>query len=110
MPKIPVLQVARKLERVFRPHDLVSVDHNYHVFTVAYHGAYAEHQHSADEFIYLLEGVLKVEMAGELVELRQGDGILIPAGVRHRPSASGRALAMVFERRGLQAENGLNED
>ncbi len=110
MPKIPVLQVARKLERAFRPHDLVSVDNGYHVFTVAYQGVYAEHQHSGDEFIYVLEGVLNVQMAGEVVELRQGEGMLIPAGVRHKPSASGRALAMIFERRGLQAENGLSED
>lgn len=106
MPKIPVLRVARKLERVFRPHDLCSVDGGYHVFVVAYHGAYAEHQHIADEFIYVVEGELVMELEGESHVLRQGDAIHIPAGARHRPVASTRALGMVFERRGLQHGNG----
>lgn len=105
MPKIPVLRVARKLERVFRPHDLCVVDNDYHVFVVAYNGPYVEHQHSADEFIYILEGELVMEVEGQPQTLRQGDAVHIPAGTRHKPIATKRVLGMVFERRGLQHGN-----
>ena len=102
MQKLPALKIARKLEGIFRPHEICSLDRDYHVFVVAYNGTYVEHRHEADEFIYLLEGELSIEVEGETQQLRQGDAILIPAGKRHRPSASNRALAMVIEQKGLQ--------
>lgn len=102
MPKIPALRVARSLERIFRPHDLCTIDGGYHVFVVAYNGAYVEHSHSADEFIYILEGELIMEVEGQAHVLRQGDAFLVPAGTLHRPRASRRALGMILERRGLQ--------
>lgn len=81
MPKIPALKVARGLEKAFRPHDLCSVDTEYHVFVVAYSGSYVEHNHPADEFIFILEGELILEVSGQEHVLRQGDGFLVPAGV-----------------------------
>ncbi len=65
MPKIPALRVARSLEQAFRPHDLCSVDSDYHVFVVAYSGSYVEHSHPADEFILILEGELTIGVGGE---------------------------------------------
>jgi len=102
MPKIPALRVARSLEQAFRPHDLCSVDSDYHVFVVAYSGSYVEHSHPADEFILILEGELTIEVGGGKQVLRQGDAFLVPSGTLHRPRSARRTLALVMERRGLQ--------
>ena len=105
MPKIPALKVARGLEKAFRPHDLCSIDQDYHVFVVAYSGSYVEHNHPADEFLFILEGELILEVAGQEHVLRQGDGFLVPAGTLHRPRSARRTLGLVMERRGLQTSS-----
>jgi len=102
MSKLPALRLARDLETSFHPRELCSIDKDYHVFVVAYSGEYVEHQHDADEFLYVLEGELVVEMRGKSHHLRQGDAFLVPAGTPHRPVAQRRALGMIMERRGLQ--------
>ena len=106
MPKIPALRVARGLETAFRPHDLCSIDEGYHVFVVAYRGTYIEHTHPGDEFLFILEGELILEVEGEDHVLRQGDGFLVPAGTRHRPRSARRTLGLLMERRGLQTRSG----
>ena len=56
MAKIPVLKRARDLVQPFRPVEIAVLDGAYHAFIVRYSGDYIAHSHSADEFIYILEG------------------------------------------------------
>ncbi|MGC9668387.1 cupin domain-containing protein [Planosporangium sp. 12N6] len=45
----------------------------------------AEHYHPySEEFLYLMEGELVVDLDGEPQPLRPGDALLIPPGTRHR--------------------------
>lgn len=37
---------------------------------------------------YVLEGALKVDFSGEMIEFRAGDGVFIPAGAEHKHKAS----------------------
>ena len=63
------------------------------------------HWHShEDEFVYILEGSLVVEMEGREVEVRQGEALLVPAGVKHRPRCRNNALGLVVETKGLQKQ------
>ncbi len=104
MPKYSVLKMARDLAQPFRPVEIADLDGAYHSFIVRYSGDYVRHSHSADEFIYLLEGSIEVEMGGETVEVKQGEALHIPGGVPHRPRCRNMALAMVVETKGLQTE------
>jgi quercetin dioxygenase-like cupin family protein len=71
---------------------------------VRYSGDYVPHSHSADEFIYILEGGLELEIGNETVPLQQGEAMLIPAGITHRARCKNTALALVVETKRLQTE------
>ena len=105
MPKYQVLKMARDLSQPFRPVEITDLDGAYHTFVVRYSGDYIRHEHQKDEFIYLLEGMIDMEIDSAVVTVRQGEGIKIPAGTPHRPRCKGTALALVFEVRGLQSED-----
>jgi len=104
VPKFSVLKQARSLELPFRPVEIADIDGDYHAFIVRYSGDYITHTHAADEFIYILEGAIEMEVDNKQVEIRQGDAMLIPAGTRHRPRCRNMALALVMEKKGLQKE------
>ena len=104
MPKFPILKMARDLAQPFRPVEITELDGAYHIFIVRYSGDYIPHSHSADEFIYIIEGMIDLEMNDETVTVKQGEGVLIPAGTAHRPRCKNMALALVTETKGLQIE------
>jgi len=102
--KFSALKTARGLKNVFRPVELTSIDGDFHSFIVRYSGDYITHTHEKDEFIYIMEGSLVVEMDGREEEVRQGEAILIPAGTAHRPRCKNFALGLVLEARGNQKQ------
>lgn len=104
MPKFPVLKMARDLTQPFRPVEITELDGAYHTFIVRYSGDYISHVHSADEFIYIMEGMIEMEMSDGTVNIKQGEALLIPAGTVHRPRCKNMALALVTETKGLQIE------
>jgi len=92
------------MEQVFRPVEITDIDDDYHAFIVRYSGDYIAHSHTADEFVYIVEGVLNFEIDGREVEVRQGEAMLIPAGSQHRPRCKNFALGLVMEKKGLQKQ------
>ncbi len=104
MYKQQVLKMARGLNQAFQPVEITDIDDQYHAFIVRYSGDYISHTHEKDEFVYVLEGSLIVEIDGQEEEVRQGDSILIPAGRPHRPRCKNMALGMVIEAKGLQKQ------
>ena len=104
MAKFPVLKNARGLKNVFRPVEIANIDSDYHTFIVRYSGDYITHTHDRDEFVYIMEGSLIVEIDGKEEEVRQGEAILVPAGVPHRPRCKNFALGLVVEARGNQKQ------
>ena len=51
------------------------------------------HRHASEQMTYVLDGLLKVRVAGEEVIVRDGEVIRIPSGVPHQAEA----LADTFE-------------
>jgi putative monooxygenase len=55
------------------------------VLTLAPGQFVAEHYHPySEEFIFATKGTIVVRLDGEPVQLRPGDGLLVPKNVRHR--------------------------
>lgn len=63
-------------------------------------GDFHWHKHDAeDEFFYVVEGALTIEVEDRPpVELQPGQGVTIPAGVRHFPRAQGRTVVLMVEK------------
>ena len=62
-------------------------------------GEYHWHHHDGeDEFFYVVEGKLLVDLEGRTVELSPGQGLVVPKGVSHRPRAPQRTVILMVER------------
>ncbi|MFI5403009.1 MAG: cupin domain-containing protein [Planctomycetota bacterium] len=62
------------------------------------HGEFHWHHHDKeDEFFYVVEGKLLVDLEGRTVELGPRQGVMVPHGVRHRTRAPQRTVVLMFE-------------
>lgn len=63
-----------------------------------FEGAYVWHSHELeDEFFLVLEGRVDLEFRDAVCSLEQGQCVVVPHGVEHRPVAHGRAQVLMFE-------------
>lgn len=63
------------------------------------------HEHS-DELFYVIEGAFKIETEDGLIDLFEGDFIIIPKGVKHRPVCKSLVKCLLIEINGtLNKEN-----
>jgi len=61
-------------------------------------GKFVSHIHeNEDEFFLVIKGLLKIEYENFIVELRQGEFIIIPKGVKHCPIADDEVHLLLFE-------------
>ena len=65
-------------------------------------GAFDWHSHAdADEMFLVLDGSFTMEFRDRTVELSEGQMIVVPKGVEHRPSATKECSVMLIEPAGL---------
>jgi mannose-6-phosphate isomerase-like protein (cupin superfamily) len=61
-------------------------------------GEYHWHKHdNDDEFFYVVEGKLFIDIEGRTIELAPRQGVVIPKGVMHRPRAPQRTVMLMVE-------------
>jgi mannose-6-phosphate isomerase-like protein (cupin superfamily) len=62
-------------------------------------GEYHWHKHDAeDEFFYVVDGGLLIDLEGETVELSPGQAFVVPKGVVHRTRAPERTVMLMVEK------------
>jgi len=65
-------------------------------------GEYHWHKHDADdEFFYVVEGKLLIDLEGRTVELAPRQGFVVPKGVLHRTRALERTVMLMVENAGI---------
>jgi len=65
-------------------------------------GEYHWHKHDADdEFFYVVEGRLLIDLDGRTVELGPMQGFVVPKGVPHRTRAPERTVMLMIENAGI---------
>jgi mannose-6-phosphate isomerase-like protein (cupin superfamily) len=65
-------------------------------------GEYHWHKHDADdEFFYVLEGQLLIDLEDRTISLAPRQGVVIPKGVLHRPRAPRRTVMLMVETGGI---------
>ncbi len=63
-----------------------------------FQGEYHWHKHDADdEFFYVIEGRLLIDLEGKTVELAPQQGFVVPRGVMHRTRAIERTVVLMVE-------------
>ncbi|PYY15607.1 MAG: cupin domain-containing protein [Acidobacteria bacterium] len=65
-------------------------------------GEYHWHKHdNDDEFFYVVEGKLLIDLEDGAVELAPRQGFVVPKGVVHRTRAPQRTVILMFENAGI---------
>ncbi len=65
-------------------------------------GEYIWHKHDdEDEFFYVVEGKLLMDLEDRTVELTERQGFTVPRGVRHRPRCPHRTVVLMVEGAGI---------
>ncbi len=65
-------------------------------------GEYHWHKHTEDdEFFYVVEGRLLIDLEDRTVELAPRQGFVVPKGVMHRTRAPQRTVMLMIENKGI---------
>ena len=65
-------------------------------------GEYHWHKHDADdEFFYVVEGQLLIDLDGKTIELSPRQGYVVPRGILHRTRAPRRTVILMVENAGI---------
>jgi mannose-6-phosphate isomerase-like protein (cupin superfamily) len=65
-------------------------------------GEFVWHDHpDTDEVFIVIEGTMQIEFEDRTIELREGEMLVVPKGVRHKPYAEEECKVMIVEPRGV---------
>ena len=63
-----------------------------------FHGEFIMHNHeNEDEMFMVIEGNLKIELEDKTLNIAQGEFVIIPKGVNHKPIAIEEVKVLLFE-------------
>jgi mannose-6-phosphate isomerase-like protein (cupin superfamily) len=69
-----------------------------HVKLVKFQGAFVWHHHDQeDELFLVVKGRFRMEFRDRNVEVREGEFLIVPHGVEHRPVAEEEVQVLLFE-------------
>jgi mannose-6-phosphate isomerase-like protein (cupin superfamily) len=74
-------------------------------------GEFVFHQHeNEDELFMVIKGSFKMEYRDKIIEVNEGEIVIVPRGIEHKPVADEEAWIMLFEPEStLNTGNILNE-
>jgi mannose-6-phosphate isomerase-like protein (cupin superfamily) len=97
------VNLAEKLamfSELWSPKIIAQMNDN-HFKLVKFQGDFVWHQHDeTDEVFLVLNGAMRVDFRDECIDLRQGEMIVVPRGVEHKPFADTECHVLVIEQAG----------
>ncbi|MEO6539763.1 MAG: cupin domain-containing protein [Ferruginibacter sp.] len=71
---------------------------NQHVKAVKLKGEFVWHKHDhEDELFLVVKGMLTMELRDKTIEINEGEFLIVPRGVEHKPVAHEEAHIILFE-------------
>ena len=97
MKKINVLEKLAAFSDYFNPR-IVGELNGQQVKLVKFQGEFIWHHHDhEDELFYVVKGSFDMEFENNTVTINQGEFIIVPRGIEHRPNAKDECEVMLFE-------------
>lgn len=98
------IDIAEKLGRFsdrWSPKIVAGID-DYDVKLVKIEGDFVWHSHAdADELFLVVKGGFRMDFRDRQVDLSEGQLIVVPKGVEHKPFAASECAVLLLERKGL---------
>ena len=77
---------------------IVAALNGQHVKLVKFRGEFVWHHHETeDELFLVVRGSFRMEFRDRAVELREGELLVVPRGIEHRPVADDEVCVLLFE-------------
>lgn len=110
MHKVNLLEKFDQVSDHWNP-KIVGALNGQHVKLVKFQGPFTWHFHEQeDELFYVVKGSFVMELRDQNILLTEGDFLIVPKGVEHRPNAATEVWVMLFEPAGtLNTGNTQNE-
>lgn len=97
MNKVNVIEKFTQVDGYWNP-AVVGALNGQEVKLVKFKGPFTWHHHDdEDELFYVVKGSFVMEFRDRHVKLDQGDFLIVPKGVEHRPNAEEEVWVMLFE-------------
>ena len=101
MEKVNLAQKLDGIREHWKPHLVGELD-DYEIKLVRIVGDFVWHKHEAeDELFFVLKGGFRMDFRDRQVEVGEGELIVVPKGVEHKPYAEEECQIMLLERRGV---------
>jgi len=69
-----------------------------HVKIAKFKGEFVMHNHQdEDEFFFVINGTLFIELKNKVLELKSGEFVVIPSGIDHKPYSKDEVSVLLFE-------------
>jgi mannose-6-phosphate isomerase-like protein (cupin superfamily) len=97
MKKVNLAEKFALINEQWRP-KVVGELNNQEVKLVKIKGEFPWHHHEAEDEMFLaLKGSFRIEFRDKTIELNEGEFVIVPRGVEHRPVADAEAEVLLFE-------------
>jgi mannose-6-phosphate isomerase-like protein (cupin superfamily) len=97
---IKTINIAQKLMQfsdVWSPKIISELNDSY-IKVAKFHGEYVWHKHNdEDELFIVITGTLKIQLRDSVIHLNQGELVVIPKGIEHRPVADSEVNVLLIE-------------
>ena len=101
MKKINLEDKLSKFSEHWSPKVIAEMN-DYQFKLVRIEGEFVWHEHpDTDEVFIVIEGTMQIEFEDRTIELREGEMLVVPKGVRHKPYAEAECKVMLVEPRGV---------
>jgi mannose-6-phosphate isomerase-like protein (cupin superfamily) len=101
MKKINLEDKLSKFSEHWSPKVIAEMN-DYQFKLVRIEGEFVWHEHpDTDEVFIVIEGTMQIEFEDRTIELSEGEMLVVPKGVRHKPYAEAECKVMLVEPRGV---------
>ncbi|MDY7395381.1 cupin domain-containing protein [Aureibaculum sp. 2210JD6-5] len=74
-------------------------------------GEFVWHNHKdEDELFFIIKGTLIIEFKDRTVKLKEGEMLIIPRGIEHKPIAENEVLVLLFEPSSIKHTGEINHE
>ena len=97
MQKVSLKDKFNLFDEIWVPKIIGRLNGQY-VKIVKFMGEYTWHHHeNEDELFMVIKGCITIHLHEQAIELNEGEFLIIPAGIEHKPSADELAHVLLFE-------------
>ena len=101
MDKVNLTEGFAKIAEHWRPRVVAELN-GQEVKLVKFEGPFIWHQHDHEEELFLVvKGRFRMEFRDRSVDLEEGELLVVPRGVEHRPVAEAEVEVLLFEPKGV---------